>query len=110
MDLGITAIDVDPRCTVEDRNLFSHRRDARPDVWRRWCGWNDRLGNHREVELADALTVVRERLARAAEAAGRNATKLNCCRLRNSFRQPMYYFVAFGLSRFRRIARTRSGR
>jgi YfiH family protein len=26
--LGITAIDVDPRCTVEDRNLFSHRRDA----------------------------------------------------------------------------------
>lgn len=27
-DLGITAIDVDPRCTVADRNLFSHRRDA----------------------------------------------------------------------------------
>lgn len=27
-DLGITAIDVDPRCTVDDRNLFSHRRDA----------------------------------------------------------------------------------
>jgi YfiH family protein len=27
-DLGITAIDADPRCTVEDRNLFSHRRDA----------------------------------------------------------------------------------
>jgi hypothetical protein len=27
-DLGITAIDLDPRCTVEDRNLFSHRRDA----------------------------------------------------------------------------------
>jgi hypothetical protein len=27
-DLGIRAIDVDPRCTVEDRNLFSHRRDA----------------------------------------------------------------------------------
>jgi YfiH family protein len=26
--LGITAVDVDPRCTVEDRNLFSHRRDA----------------------------------------------------------------------------------
>jgi len=26
--LGITAIDVDPRCTVADRNLFSHRRDA----------------------------------------------------------------------------------
>lgn len=26
--LGITAIDVDPRCTVDDRNLFSHRRDA----------------------------------------------------------------------------------
>jgi polyphenol oxidase len=26
--LGIKAIDVDPRCTVEDRNLFSHRRDA----------------------------------------------------------------------------------
>jgi YfiH family protein len=27
-DLGITAIDIDPRCTVADRNLFSHRRDA----------------------------------------------------------------------------------
>ena len=27
-DLGITAIDIDPRCTVDDRNLFSHRRDA----------------------------------------------------------------------------------
>jgi YfiH family protein len=27
-DLGITAIDVDPRCTVADRNLFSHRRSA----------------------------------------------------------------------------------
>jgi len=26
--LGITAIDVDPRCTVADRNLFSHRRNA----------------------------------------------------------------------------------
>jgi polyphenol oxidase len=26
--LGITAIDIDPRCTVEDRALFSHRRDA----------------------------------------------------------------------------------
>ena len=27
-DLGITSIDVDPRCTVADRNLYSHRRDA----------------------------------------------------------------------------------
>lgn len=26
-DLGISAIDVDPRCTVEDKMLFSHRRD-----------------------------------------------------------------------------------
>ncbi|MGW0162384.1 peptidoglycan editing factor PgeF [Mycobacterium sp. NPDC003323] len=26
--LGVTSIDVDPRCTVEDTNLFSHRRDA----------------------------------------------------------------------------------
>ncbi|MDY6996049.1 MAG: peptidoglycan editing factor PgeF [Actinomycetota bacterium] len=25
---GVTSIDVDPRCTVEDRSLFSHRRDA----------------------------------------------------------------------------------
>jgi polyphenol oxidase len=25
--LGVTAIDVDPRCTVEDQTLFSHRRD-----------------------------------------------------------------------------------
>jgi YfiH family protein len=27
-DLGVTAIDVDPRCTAADRALFSHRRDA----------------------------------------------------------------------------------
>ncbi|MFC3776931.1 peptidoglycan editing factor PgeF [Mycolicibacterium holsaticum] len=26
--LGVTAVDIDPRCTVEDTNLFSHRRDA----------------------------------------------------------------------------------
>jgi hypothetical protein len=26
--LGLTAIDIDPRCTVNDGNLFSHRRDA----------------------------------------------------------------------------------
>lgn len=26
--LGVTAIDVDPRCTVADTNLFSHRRQA----------------------------------------------------------------------------------
>jgi YfiH family protein len=26
--LGVKAIDIDPRCTVDDRNLFSHRRDA----------------------------------------------------------------------------------
>ena len=26
--LGVSAIDVAPRCTVEDRDLFSHRRDA----------------------------------------------------------------------------------
>jgi polyphenol oxidase len=25
--LGVTAIDADPRCTVEDESLFSHRRD-----------------------------------------------------------------------------------
>ena len=27
-DLGVIAIDVDPRCTVADVSLFSHRRDA----------------------------------------------------------------------------------
>jgi YfiH family protein len=27
-DAGVTAIDIDPRCTVADRALFSHRRDA----------------------------------------------------------------------------------
>src|SRR5947209_15913471 len=27
-DLGVTSIDVDPRCTVADPALFSHRRDA----------------------------------------------------------------------------------
>lgn len=26
--LGITSIDIDPRCTVDDPNLFSHRRTA----------------------------------------------------------------------------------
>jgi purine-nucleoside/S-methyl-5'-thioadenosine phosphorylase / adenosine deaminase len=27
-DLGVTSVDIDPRCTVADRALFSHRRDA----------------------------------------------------------------------------------
>ncbi|MGV9802447.1 peptidoglycan editing factor PgeF [Mycobacterium sp. NPDC003449] len=27
-DLGVKSIDIDPRCTVEDDSLFSHRRDA----------------------------------------------------------------------------------
>lgn len=27
-DLGVTAIDIDPRCTVDDPTLFSHRREA----------------------------------------------------------------------------------
>jgi len=27
-DLGITSIAIDPRCTVDDPNLFSHRRTA----------------------------------------------------------------------------------
>ncbi|MBS9532994.1 peptidoglycan editing factor PgeF [Mycobacterium sp. M1] len=27
-DLGVTAIETDPRCTVADPNLFSHRRDG----------------------------------------------------------------------------------
>jgi YfiH family protein len=27
-ELGVTTIDVDPRCTVDDPNLFSHRRGA----------------------------------------------------------------------------------
>jgi copper oxidase (laccase) domain-containing protein len=28
IEAGVTAIDVDPRCTVADPALFSHRRDA----------------------------------------------------------------------------------
>ena len=28
IDAGVTAIDIDPRCTVADPVLFSHRRDA----------------------------------------------------------------------------------
>ena len=28
VELGVTQIDVDPRCTVDDPDLFSHRRDA----------------------------------------------------------------------------------
>ncbi|WP_445165674.1 peptidoglycan editing factor PgeF [Mycolicibacterium sp. Dal123E01] len=28
IDAGVKAIDADPRCTVADKNLFSHRRDA----------------------------------------------------------------------------------
>lgn len=27
-DLGVTAIDIDPRCTVDDLSMFSHRREA----------------------------------------------------------------------------------
>jgi hypothetical protein len=27
-ELGVTAIDIDPRCTVDDPDLFSHRRGA----------------------------------------------------------------------------------
>jgi copper oxidase (laccase) domain-containing protein len=27
-ELGVTAVDVDPRCTVADPALFSHRRGA----------------------------------------------------------------------------------
>ena len=27
-DLGVEAIDIDPRCTVDDTTLYSHRRDA----------------------------------------------------------------------------------
>lgn len=27
-ELGVTMVDVDPRCTVDDRALFSHRREA----------------------------------------------------------------------------------
>ncbi|BBX61926.1 laccase domain protein [Mycobacterium saskatchewanense] len=27
-DLGVTSVDIDPRCTVADPRLFSHRRDA----------------------------------------------------------------------------------
>jgi polyphenol oxidase len=26
--LGVSAVDIDPRCTVDDVSLFSHRRDA----------------------------------------------------------------------------------
>jgi YfiH family protein len=28
MDLGVAAVEIDPRCTVDDAALFSHRRDA----------------------------------------------------------------------------------
>lgn len=28
LDAGIAAVEIDPRCTVEDQTLFSHRRDA----------------------------------------------------------------------------------
>jgi copper oxidase (laccase) domain-containing protein len=28
-ELGVEAIDIDPRCTAADPNLFSHRRDGR---------------------------------------------------------------------------------
>jgi hypothetical protein len=30
-DAGVAKIGVDPRCTIEDRTLFSHRRDGGPD-------------------------------------------------------------------------------
>ena len=41
---GVTAIDIDPRCTVADRSLFSHRRGADRTGWPRWCGWNNHDG------------------------------------------------------------------
>ena len=64
------------------------------------------MATPREVELADALAAVRERLSDAAAAAGsQTPTKSNCSRLRNSFRHPMYSILshlgcaAFGESR-----------
>ena len=62
--LGITAIDVDPRCTVDDRNLFSHRRDA-PTGTAGVVGVDGMtaVASARERELADALSAVRARLA-----------------------------------------------
>lgn len=66
--LGVRAIDIDPRCTVEDPDLFSYRREpARP------TGVGDlaRLMTRAE-ELSAALCSVRERVRRAAETAGRD--------------------------------------
>lgn len=40
-ELGIKAIDVDPRCTAADPKLFSHRRDGRTGRLASWSGWND---------------------------------------------------------------------
>ena len=73
---GVTAIDVDPRCTVADRRLFSHRRDA-PTGRLASLVWDGMTaGQNREADLVSALGALRSRLAHAAEAAGRNTADI----------------------------------
>ena len=55
-DLGVTSIDIDPRCTVADPSVVqSSPRCARPGGWRRWSGWNERHGGG-SPGLADEKT------------------------------------------------------
>ena len=61
--LGVAAIDVDPRCTVDDRDLFSHRRDAPTGRLASLVWMEAGVTTARELELSDAL-------AAAARAAG----------------------------------------
>ena len=50
---------------------------ARPDGWRRWCGWNDRLGNHAGSRTGRrAGPACANGSSAAAEAAGRNGAEI----------------------------------
>ncbi len=73
--LGVKAIDVDPRCTVDDPQ-FVQPSQRRPDGagWRRSYGWNDAMNTR--GRLAAGLTSVREPDVDAAAAADRNADEI----------------------------------
>ena len=109
--LGITAIDVDPRCTVEDpQPVQSPARcsDGTAGV-AGVDGMTGTVATTRELELADALTAVRARLTAAAEAAGRNENEIELLPITKFFpAADVSILHRLGCDRFRRIARTGS--
>ena len=71
----------------------------RPDASRPWCGWNDAPWQRRgKSNWPTALALVRERLARAAEAAGRDRDEIELLPITKFFpATDVTYSVAFGL-------------